>query len=175
MRRGIFSAVLLIALTTAASACGDDEGDGGASATTSTSATSATSADDSRPAETSRAKQTTTVKVMQTRYGRMLVDGGGRALYLFTKEGGPKARCYGGCAEAWPVFYARGKLRAGQGAKGDLIGTTRRRDGRRQVTYAGHPLYYYVTDRKPGQVTCQNVVEFGGTWLVVAPSGAAIR
>ena len=172
MRRGIFSAVLLIALTTAASACGDDEGGGGASATTSTSTTSVY---DSGRAETSRAKQTTTVKVMQTRYGRILVDGSGRALYLFTKEGGPKARCYGGCAQAWPVFYARGEVRAGRGARGDLIGTTRRRGGRRQVTYAGHPLYYYVTDRNPGEVTCQNVVEFGGTWLVVAPSGAAIR
>jgi predicted lipoprotein with Yx(FWY)xxD motif len=172
MRRGIFGAVLLIALATAASACGGDEEGGGAATSRSTSTTSAS---DSSPAETSRAKQTTTVKVMQTRYGRMLVDGKGRALYLFTKEGGPKARCYGGCAEAWPVFYARGKVRAGQGAKRALIGTTRRRGGRRQITYAGHPLYYYVTDRKPGQVTCQNVVEFGGTWLVVAPSGAAIR
>jgi predicted lipoprotein with Yx(FWY)xxD motif len=172
MRRGIFGAVLLIALATAASACGGDEEGGGAATSRSTSTTSAS---DSSPAETSRAKQTTTVKVMQTRYGRMLVDGKGRALYLFTKEGGPKARCYGGCAQAWPVFYAPGQVRAGRGAKGSLIGTTRRRDGRRQVTYAGHPLYYYVTDRKPGEVTCQNVVEFGGTWLVVAPSGAAIR
>jgi predicted lipoprotein with Yx(FWY)xxD motif len=172
MRRGIFCTVLVIVLATAASACGGDEESGGAATSTSTSTTSAY---DSSPAETSRAKQTTTVKVMQTRYGRMLVDGKGRALYLFTKEGGPKARCYGGCAQAWPVFYARGQVRAGRGAKGSLIGTTRRRDGRRQVTYAGHPLYYYVTDRKPGEVTCQNVVEFGGTWLVVAPSGAAIR
>jgi predicted lipoprotein with Yx(FWY)xxD motif len=116
----------------------------------------------------------TTVKVMKTRYGRILVDGRGRALYLFTRERGSKGRCYGACAEAWPVFFARGKVRAGTGANGRLIGTTRRRDGRRQVTYAGHPLYYYVTDRKPGQVTCQNVVEYGGTWLVVAPNGRAI-
>ena len=60
------------------------------------------------------------------------------------------------------------------GADRKLIGTTRRRDGRRQVTYRGHPLYYYASDRKPGQVTCQNVAEYGGTWLVVAPSGNAI-
>src|SRR5687767_6878056 len=151
MRRVIFGAILMVALATAAAACGGDDGGGDASATTSTSTTSAK---DSTAAGTSAAKKTTTVRVMQTRYGRMLVDGKGRALYLFTKEGGPKARCYGACAEAWPVFYARGKLRAGKGAVGDLIGTTRRRDGRRQVTYNGHPLYYYVTDRKSGEVTC---------------------
>jgi predicted lipoprotein with Yx(FWY)xxD motif len=169
MRRLILSIALLVSLGVAGAACGDDGG--GESAAMSSTARTAQSA----PATASRSKRTTTVKVMRTRYGRMLVDGKGRALYLFTKEGGPKARCYGACAEAWPVFYARGKLRAGRGADRDLIGTTRRRDGRRQVTYKGHPLYYYVTDRAPGVVTCQNVVEYGGTWLVVAPSGDAIR
>ncbi len=166
MRRLIFIAVLLGSLACAASGCGSDEGGGEAGAATST----ATSAD------TPKAKQrTTTVKVRQTRYGRILVDGRGRALYLFTRERDPTARCYGGCAQAWPVFYARGKVRAGSGANGKLLGSTKRRGGRRQVTYNGHPLYYYVTDRKPGQVTCQNVVEFGGTWLVVSPAGTAIR
>jgi predicted lipoprotein with Yx(FWY)xxD motif len=117
----------------------------------------------------------TTVKVMRTRYGQILVDGRGRALYLFTRESGPTARCYGSCASAWPAFGAGGSVRAGTGASRHLIGTTHRRDGTRQVTYAGHPLYYYVTDRRPGQVTCQNVDEYGGTWLVVAPGGTAIR
>ena len=100
---------------------------------------------------------------MQTRYGRILVDGNGRALYLFAREKGFAARCYGQCAAAWPVFHARGRLRAAGSADRGLLGTTARRDGTRQVTYAGHPLYYYVTDRKPGQVTCQDVAEFGGT------------
>jgi predicted lipoprotein with Yx(FWY)xxD motif len=50
----------------------------------------------------------------------------------------------------------------------------RRRDGRLQVTYAGHPLYYYVGDRRPGEVLCQAVAEYGGTWYVVAPDGRAI-
>lgn len=120
------------------------------------------------------AKRTTTVNVRKTRYGRILVDGNGRALYLFTRERGSTSRCYGACAGAWPVFYARGHVSAGSGADKGLLGTTRRRDGRRQVTYNRHPLYYYVTDRRPGQVTCQNVAEYGGTWLVVAPSGNAI-
>jgi predicted lipoprotein with Yx(FWY)xxD motif len=172
MRRLISSAVSLLALAAAAAACGGDDGSGSAAATTSTSTTSTTA---TRQAEATGSKRTTTVKVMRTRYGRMLVDGRGRALYLFTKEGGPTARCYGACAQAWPVFYARGRLRGGAGADRKLIGSTRRRDGRKQVTYNGHPLYYYVTDRAPGVVTCQNVVEYGGTWLVVSPSGDAIR
>jgi predicted lipoprotein with Yx(FWY)xxD motif len=144
-----------------------------AASTASPAAATTTTAPPARPAAAT-APTGSTVKVRDTRYGRILVDGNGRALYLFTKESTAKSRCYGACAEAWPVFYARGRLRAGRGAERSLIGTTRRRDGRRQVTYNGHPLYYYVTDRKPGQVTCQKVVEFGGTWLVVAPSGDAV-
>jgi len=56
-----------------------------------------------------------------------------------------------------------------------LIGTTRRRDGRRQITYNGRPLYYYVGDKRPGQILCQNVNEFGGTWLVVQANGQLVR
>jgi predicted lipoprotein with Yx(FWY)xxD motif len=69
----------------------------------------------------------------------------------------------------------KGTLRAGTGIKRSLIGTAKRRDGRRQITYAGRPLYYYVGDTKAGQIRCQNVVEFGGTWLVVRPSGKLVR
>jgi predicted lipoprotein with Yx(FWY)xxD motif len=149
-----------------ATGCGDDGyagGSGGSSAQpTAKTTTSATQ---------SRARRTTTVKVMNSRYGRVLFDGKGRALYLFTRERSAKSRCYGDCAVAWPPFFARGRLRAGSGADAARLGTTRRRDGRRIVTYNGHPLYYYVTDRKPGQITCQDVTEFGGTWLVVNSAG----
>ena len=62
-----------------------------------------------------------------------------------------------------------------QGVEQSLLGTTRRRDGRLQVTYNGWPLYYYVDDIRPGQVTCQNVDEFGGLWLVVRPRGQLVR
>jgi predicted lipoprotein with Yx(FWY)xxD motif len=163
MRKLILPIALLLPLALGTSACGND----------GSSADSKPAPGGSTVAET--AKRTTTVKVVKTRYGRILADGSGRALYLFTRERGSTSRCYGDCADAWPVFYARGKVRAGSGTDRDLIGTTRRKGGRRQVTYKGHPLYYYVTDRKAGQVTCQNVTEFGGTWLVVAPSGNAIR
>jgi len=66
-------------------------------------------------------------------------------------------------------------LRVAGGARRSLLGIVRRADGSRQVTYAGRPLYYYVGDRKPGQILCQNVLEYGGLWLVVAPSGKPVR
>jgi predicted lipoprotein with Yx(FWY)xxD motif len=122
------------------------------------------------------AQASATLTVRNTRFGRILFDGRGRALYAFTRDRrGSPSQCYGACARAWPVYFAGGTLRAGNGVKRSLIGTTRRRGGRRQVTYNGWPLYYYVGDRRPGQVLCQNVDEFGGTWLVVRPSGRLVR
>jgi predicted lipoprotein with Yx(FWY)xxD motif len=115
------------------------------------------------------------VKVAKTRYGRILVDGRGFALYLFTRDKGRKSRCYGACATAWPPFLTKGAPRYGKGAKRGRLGTTRRQGGKRQVTYRGHPLYYYEGDKQPKQVLCQAVQEFGGYWYVVAPSGRAIQ
>ena len=118
----------------------------------------------------------TTLTARSSRYGSILFDGRGRALYAFTRDRrGGSSRCYGACAKAWPVYFASRRILAGKGVKRSLIGTIRRRDGRRQITYNGRPLYYYVGDRSPGQVLCQNVAEFGGTWLVVRPSGALVR
>jgi predicted lipoprotein with Yx(FWY)xxD motif len=115
------------------------------------------------------------VKVDDSRYGQILVDGHGRTLYLFTRDRGAKSRCYGACARAWPPLLAHGQQVAGSRLEQAKLNTAPRRDGASQVTYAGHPLYYYVHDRKPGQILCQDVVEFGGTWLVVSPTGRAIR
>jgi predicted lipoprotein with Yx(FWY)xxD motif len=127
------------------------------------------------PAAMSGGDAAPTLTVRSSAYGKILFDGRGYVLYAFTRD--PKARsaCYGECAKAWPVYFRRGVLSAGAGVKRTLLGTTKRRDGRRQVTYAGRPLYYYVGDRKPGQITCQNVAEYGGTWLVVRPSGKLVR
>jgi predicted lipoprotein with Yx(FWY)xxD motif len=119
---------------------------------------------------------TQTLTVRSTRYGRVLFDGRGRVLYGFTRDrrGGP-SQCYGACAKAWPVYFAKGTtVRAGAGVNRALIGTTRRRDGHRQYTYRGRPLYYYAHEG-PGEVKCQNVSEFGGLWLVVRPDGSLVR
>jgi predicted lipoprotein with Yx(FWY)xxD motif len=116
-----------------------------------------------------------TLKAKKTRFGVVLFSGGGRVLYAFTRDrrGGP-SRCYGDCATAWPVYYTSGTAVAGTGVKRSLLGKSRRRDGRFQVTYAGWPLYFYAHEG-PGEVRCQNVSTHGGTWLVVRPSGTLVR
>lgn len=116
-----------------------------------------------------------TVALGKSTYGPVLFDGRGYVLYAFTHDRPGRSTCSGACAKAWPPYILRGAVRAGAGAKGSLISTTRRADGTRQVTYAGRPLYYYVGDRKPGQILCQNVSEFGGLWLVMRASGAPVR
>ena len=127
------------------------------------------------PAAASAAGATPTVQARSSRYGRIVVDGRGLTLYAFTRDGRGRSRCYGACARAWPPLLVTGRPQAGRGIRGALLGTTRRRDGARQVTYRGRPLYRYVRERRPGEIFCQNVVGFGGTWLLVSPRGALIR
>jgi len=128
---------------------------------------------DTRARDATAASPTLTVRT--TRFGKVLFAGNGRVLYGFTRDrrNGPSL-CYGDCAAAWPVYFAKGTLKAGAGVKQSLIGTTRRRDGRRQVTYNGWPLYYYAHE-KAGEVKCQNAETHGGTWLVVRPAGTLLR
>jgi predicted lipoprotein with Yx(FWY)xxD motif len=116
-----------------------------------------------------------TLTVRSSDFGRILFDSRGRALYAFTRDPRGRSVCSGACAVAWPPYIVRGGLRSGPRIKRSLLGTTRRRDGSRQVTYAGRPLYYYVGDRSPGEVRCQNVFEFGGLWLVQRPNGRLVR
>ena len=116
-----------------------------------------------------------TVTAHASRFGKVLFDGRGRALYLFKRDKSSRSTCSGACAKAWPPFLTTKAPKAAAGARASLIATTKRADGTLQVTYAGHPLYYFSGDKKPGQINCQNVVNFGGRWLVVAPSGAAVR
>jgi predicted lipoprotein with Yx(FWY)xxD motif len=130
----------------------------------------------SSAAAESDAQARNTLIVRDSRYGKVIWDGRGYALYAFTRDRrGGLSQCYGACARAWPVYYSKGALRAGSGIKRSLIGTVRRRDGRRQITYNGWPLYYYVDENRPGLILCQNVNEFGGLWLVVRPSGKLVR
>lgn len=109
------------------------------------------------------------VTLRDSQFGPVLFDGKDRALYLFTRDG-RRSRCYGACAAAWPPFYARGRPRAGRGVDRSLLGRVRRRDGRRQVTYRGQPLYFYVDDPR-GEVLCNDIVEFGGTWFALDAKG----
>ncbi len=127
------------------------------------------------PAMSMTGQDRATVTVRGSSYGRILFDGRGFVLYAFTKDPRGRSACTGACAAAWPPYLVSRRARAGVGVRKSLLGTTRRSDGKLQATYAGRPLYYYIGDRKPGQILCQNVAEFGGVWLVVRASGALVR
>lgn len=116
------------------------------------------------------ARRGTMIKAVSSEFGTILADRRGQAVYVFDKETTSKPECYGKCAKAWPPVLSEGRPVAGRGASARLLDTTRRRDGKRQVTVDGKPLYYYVHD-SPGQVLCHDVREFGGLWLVVRPDG----
>jgi predicted lipoprotein with Yx(FWY)xxD motif len=103
-------------------------------------------------------------------FGTVLYDASGQAIYLFNAERSERPRCYGDCAKAWPPVLTTGHPRATGAVRSSLLGATRRSDGSVQITYAGHPLYFYAHEGKH-QVLCHNVREFGGTWLVVRPDG----
>ena len=108
-------------------------------------------------------------------YGRILFDGRGFALYAFSKDSAGHSNCAGECAKRWPPYLVARSPRAGRGVTASLIGTITRRDGRLQASYAAKPLYRYLGDRRPLQVLCQNVNEFGGLWLVLRPNGTVVR
>jgi predicted lipoprotein with Yx(FWY)xxD motif len=111
------------------------------------------------------------VEVARTSAGSVLVDARGRALYLYTPDRRGKSACYGTCAKFWPPLTTAAAPRAGRGAKSGLLGVAVRKDGRRQVTYAGHPLYRFAEDRKPGQINGQG---FQGIWWLVSPAGRKV-
>src|SRR5256886_9258106 len=106
--------------------------------------------------------------------GQILVDEKGLTLYLFVADTGTASTCYTSCANVWPPLLTDGTPQAGTGADASLLGTTTRTDGKVEVTYAGHPLYYFVQDKAPGDITGQGINGFGGLWWVVSPAGAAI-
>jgi predicted lipoprotein with Yx(FWY)xxD motif len=111
------------------------------------------------------------VRLLDSQFGPVIFNGRAQAAYTFTRESpNGRPRCYGECAVAWPPFYARARPRAARGIKRSLLGTVRRRGGRRQVTYAGRPLYFYEHDPR-GEVLCNDIVEFGGTWFAVTAEG----
>lgn len=115
-----------------------------------------------------------TISVAGSRYGRIIVDGQGRTLYLFDAEHSPTPRCYGACASAWPPLLTATSPVAGGGLSQALMATVTRTDGSMQVTYNGHALYLYIGDRTPGEIKCQAIVEYGGGWFVVDTQGNKI-
>ena len=164
---------LLAALALALAACGGDDDE-------ETSAGGGTVAGGEEPAAGGEPKSNAdkqeqdrpgvTITTGSSQFGEILFDGDQQAIYLFDKETSSEPDCYGDCAVAWPPVLTDGDPQAAGGIDSKLLGTTEREDGTTQVTYNGHPLYYYEDDGK-GEVLCHNVSEFGGLWLVLDRSG----
>ena len=142
----------------------------------SSAATASSSSPSSAPAAGSSASASTTGTVISTQAGSagtFLTDGG-RAVYLWAKDGMNMSACTGACASAWPAVPATGTLTATGGAQASDLGTITRSDGTKQVTYDGHALYFFAGDSAAGQTTGQGSDSFGAKWWLVAPSGAQI-
>jgi len=103
--------------------------------------------------------------------GPVLVDAKGFTVYDFHKDKGTTSSCYGACAQGWPPVLSEGNPTAGEGAMASKLGTTERKDGTTQVTYAGHPLYTFVEDKKPGEANGNDVSAFGAQWYALKSSG----
>ena len=112
----------------------------------------------------------TRITVSNSQFGPMVWGPKRQAIYVFQRDGFKRSRCYGECARAWPPVLTTGTPVAGKGARKSLLGTIRRRDGRRQVTYRGRPLYYYDHEAS-GEVRCHNVDLHGGLWWVIGADG----
>jgi predicted lipoprotein with Yx(FWY)xxD motif len=149
----------VIAIVAATAGCGSNYG-GGHQATAASAA---------------RGGAASVVSTRMWPHGTYLVDGRGRTLYLFEADAPNTSNCTGTCLSVWPGFDAAAMPpRAKSGAIAGKLGRTRGGAGRAFVTYAGHPLYYYVGDRKPGDTGGQGLDQFGAKWYVVAPSGRKI-
>ena len=187
MRRSIPLAAALATAALVAAGCGSSNngssttsGSGSAGAGASNAASSgggaygAMTPSKTQPA-TSSGGGAATVKTASTPLGTILVDGSGRTLYLFERDTTSTSTCDGSCATDWPPLTTTGRASAAGRTQASMLGTTRRADGTTEVTYAGHPLYYYIGDGGPGDTNGQNVDAFGAEWYVLAPSGHAVK
>jgi predicted lipoprotein with Yx(FWY)xxD motif len=120
-------------------------------------------------------RKTTVVTVKKTSLGTILVDPRGRTLYLFEKDGKGASACNGACPSYWPAFTSLAVPRAGTGVQQSLLGLAKPQHGVRQVTYAGHPLYRFVGDKRSGQTTGEGLNNFGAGWYVLGANGGKIE
>ncbi len=114
----------------------------------------------------------TLVRLGSTGLGKVLVTASGLTLYMYEPDHTRKSTCYGTCASTWPPLLTTGAPRAGSGVRASLLGATKRRDGKLQVTYAGHPLYRYSGDVKAGET---NGEALGGIWYALSSRGTKVK
>ena len=136
--------------------------------------TQSTAAASPSPSPVAAAGMTIAV-VTNAKLGQILVDGKGMTVYLWVADTGTTSTCYTTCATFWPPVLTTGAPQAGAGAQASLLGTTTRTDGMVQVTYAGHPLYYFQKDKQAGDATGQGSNGFGALWWVMSPAGTAMH
>jgi predicted lipoprotein with Yx(FWY)xxD motif len=150
--------------STSAAATGGEYGAGTGNNTTTTSGATGSSSG------------ATAVGTAHTSLGTILVAGPKHlTVYLFEADKGTTSNCNGACAQAWPPVTTSGTPHAEGGAQASALGTTKRADGSEQVTYNGHPLYYYVTDQAAGETTGQGITSFGAAWYVLNTQGAKVE
>ena len=116
-----------------------------------------------------------TISVRGSSLGQILVDRSGKSLYLFEADSGTKSTCSGACAQAWPPLTTGAAPKATGAASLSLLGTTVRSDGTKQVTYSGHPLYFFTADAKAGDTNGEGSTAFGAGWDVLSPTGTKIE
>jgi predicted lipoprotein with Yx(FWY)xxD motif len=159
MRRSLFATAGVAGVSLLAAACGSSVGGYGAS-----TAPPATGAASSATA--------TTIALGNSKLGQILVDSAGRSLYLFEADTNGTSTCISaGCIAEWPPVTATGTPQVGAGLAASRLGTTTRADGNQQVTYSGHPLYYFVGDTQPGATAGQGLNDNGGLWYAVHTDG----
>jgi predicted lipoprotein with Yx(FWY)xxD motif len=156
MNRKLLAAGAFSVITILATACGSSPSTGSAN-----------------PSPSPAAAGTKVAVANNSKLGQILVDEKGMTLYLFVKDTGTSSTCYDQCAQFWPPLLTTGTPQAGTGVNQSMLGTTTRTDGKVEVTYAGHPLYYFLKDKAPGDITGQGVNGFGDLWWVLTPAGAA--
>lgn len=160
-----FAAPLAVALLAAAACSSSGSSSGSASSSTSPSAAASAA---------SGSASSTVITTKTSSGGSFLTNSAGRAVYLFLADSSGKSACSGACASAWPPVVATGQPTAAGGAQSTDLGTITRSDGTKQVTYDGHPLYYFVGDTGPGTDKGQGIDGFGAKWWLVAPTGSSI-
>ena len=115
----------------------------------------------------------TVVSWKKTSIGNAITTAGGHTLYLFRGDSGTTSKCYGACATAWPPLLTTARPVASGRVTASLLGTTRRTDGKLQVTFKGHPLYTFIGDTAAGETKGEGSKAFGAQWYALAPSNGA--
>ena len=164
-------ALLAIAAALAIAGCGgssDDESAGGGGLYGGKGGSATSTAEAPAGAESGAAVLTV---ASAPKVGAVLVDSKGFTVYDFHKDKGTTSSCYGACAEGWPPVTTEGAPTSGEGAMAAKLGTTERKDGTTQVTYAGHPLYTFAGDSKPGEANGNDVDAFGAEWYALKGNG----